>query len=133
MNKMHNQVYTELTVKPKNKKASNAQKFYWIKQILAKCDCETYHFLEKDDGIKLWLLGLRNQEELTEWLELAEINYKRQKSLVEQGVAPKEKFDQAKKELEVLKAEKRALKQQVIFHMSQTELTLQCIAWICFP
>jgi len=54
-------------------------------------------------------------DQKTAGLELAEINYKRQKSLVEQGVSPKEKFDQANKELEVLKAEQRALKQQVIF------------------
>jgi multidrug efflux pump subunit AcrA (membrane-fusion protein) len=54
-------------------------------------------------------------DQKTAELELAEINYKRQKSLVEQGIAAQEKFDQANKELEVLKAEQRALKQQVIF------------------
>lgn len=48
-------------------------------------------------------------------LELAEIVYKRQKSLVEKGIAPQEKFDQAKKGLDVLKAEHRAMKQHLAY------------------
>ena len=48
-------------------------------------------------------------------LNLAEINYKRQQSLVSKGVSPQEKLDQAKKELDVLKAVHRALKQNLIY------------------
>ncbi|HUU50256.1 MAG TPA: efflux RND transporter periplasmic adaptor subunit [Nitrospinota bacterium] len=48
-------------------------------------------------------------------LNLAEINYKRQQSLVSKGVSPQEKLDQAKKELDVLKAGHRALKQNLIY------------------
>lgn len=48
-------------------------------------------------------------------LNLAEINYKRQQSLVSKGVSPQERLDQAKKELDVLKAGHRALKQNLIY------------------
>lgn len=48
-------------------------------------------------------------------LHLAELNYKRQKTLFEKGVASQEAFDKAKKELDVLRAEYRALKQNLLY------------------
>ena len=76
MNTLFEKQYTEITIILKHTKNTNVSKFYLVKQVLAKCDCETYHFLEKGDGIKIWVLGLRNKDELEKWFELAEIKYK---------------------------------------------------------
>lgn len=57
-------------------KENKAKDFYWTKQAIMRADCKAYHYLRKEEGIKIWFEDLRNKDELNDFLENTVIKIK---------------------------------------------------------